>query len=68
MKTVFVTVGTTSFDELIETIISSEAVEVGAFVNLKTAELWLNMPNSWVYIIQNTPYKNLIIANLNNRA
>lgn len=27
MKTVFVTVGTTSFDELIETIISSEAVE-----------------------------------------
>lgn len=28
MKTVFVTVGTTSFDELIETITSSDAVQV----------------------------------------
>lgn len=33
MKTVFVTVGTTSFDDLIDTVTSDESVKVIPFIN-----------------------------------
>lgn len=40
MKTVFVTVGTTSFDELIESITSSENVQVTGYFFLTAQYLY----------------------------